>query len=43
MNRRLKTALASLAVAAAGTASADVTFYEHSNFEGYPFTAPHKV
>ena len=44
MNRRLKTTLAALALLAAGAASADATFYEHSNFEGRAFTAPqHRV
>ena len=43
MNRTLKTATAALALLMAGAASADVTFYEHSNFEGRAFTTPHKV
>lgn len=43
MHRKLKSALATLAVLLAGPVSAEVTFYEHSNFEGRAFTTPNRV
>jgi hypothetical protein len=43
MNAFLKWALALLATVLAGHASAQVTFYEHENFEGRSFTALHAL
>lgn len=43
MHRKLKSALLTATVLLAGPVSAEVTFYEHSNFEGRAFTTQHRV
>jgi uncharacterized protein YcfJ len=43
MHRTLKTALTLAAATLAAHAAAEVTFYEHSDFEGRSFSAQHRV
>lgn len=43
MNATLKSALAAAALAVAGQASAQVTFYEHDNYQGRTFTTERQV